>query len=248
MLAGAGRGPDVRRSGYDDRVRRRRRLPTRSAGRHRAVVIGLPLLALAVVIGAGLVGRLQPAVGRRLGRRQPRLDPAGEHARRRSSDGSRAAGRGRPAARSCRRRSSTRRATASRRTTRPGPAVLRRRPVDRLVDRGLPGLGRTSATSRTASGILYDLGSRAVARRRHGHHRRTPGRHRGDPHRRRPADGTLDSFTRRGLRHGRRAPPTCTFDKPVTSRYVLVWITGLVPSNGGVLAPTSPRSPSTRAG
>jgi len=47
----------------------------------------------------------------------------------------------------------------------------------------------------------------------------------GDPH------GTLDSFTPVASGTVRNATDF-TFSKPVTSRYVLVWITGLVPSNG----------------
>ena len=226
----AGRGPDVRRR----RLRRpsspTARLPTRRSAATAPSSSGSGCWRWPRGRGDRLVRGLQPDVGRRLGRRQPRLDPAGDQLvgqlRR-----SRAAGRGCRRSRSCRRRSSTRRRRQPR-PSRPGPALLRRQPLDRVADRGLPRL-RAVREPQEGRGHPLDLGTEqkiasvSVTST-------TPGaaveiRTGTDPH------GSLDSFSTAasGTRAG--PPPTCTFTKTVSSRYVLVWITGLVPSNGRVL-------------
>ena len=253
-------GPAPTRSRLDRRLRRRRRSacwgtavrpprrlrrPARptidedGARRHRFLVIGLPLLALAVVVALAVVDRATPS-SRSPGDvddvegSTPSPSPRPPAA---SASAPAPAGLGHPD----RRRRRVRPGRGRRARARRGRAArLRRRPRHRLVDVHATAARRRSATSRTASACSSTSAApQAVAGVDADQHQ--PRRDRGDPHRRRAAGTDLDGFDPGRRRHDRghhavrlrgagHRPRTCWSGSPV-------WCRAATAS-----PPTSPRS------
>ena len=229
VLRRAGRRRLRRARHRRDRHRRGRRAPA-SARRHRPAAAGSPRRRR-----ARLVGRLDPARRDRLGRPGAGIHAVGQRAGQRidggRSGGSAAAGAAIPIV------------TASvfdplgdgqpendNRTCR-WPTTATRRPP------GPPwstAARRTSATSRTASACCSTSASRSPS----------PGvtvdtTAPGATVEIRTADkrrGQARRFHAGRRRHAGQATTDLTFDKPVTARFVLVWVTGLVPSENGFSA------------
>jgi hypothetical protein len=224
-------GPDDTFSGqsYVDDVAPAGRAPE-EAKRHRAVVVGLPLLALAVVIAlAWWVGSSLLSVAGSVDGNQGSSPPVSASVGGSSSPAKPAAG------------SPVKIMTATvfdpqgdgqPENDRQAPLSYDGNPSTAwktLEYRGSAAFGNL----KKGVGIVYDLGSpkslSAVTVSS-----LQPGaaleiRTGADPH------GTLGSFTQ--VASGTVTSTTdFTFSKPVTSRYVLVWVTGLVPSNGSFSA------------
>ena len=223
---------------------RRRRLGTTTSAPYRRVDLdertappaarrlGLPLLALAVVIGLALwfgssvlsvAGSVTRCTGPPPGRRPRR--PA-LHARPRPSAGRRCP--------SPPPRCSTPTATASRRTPRKVPLSYDGDPGDGLGHAAATRARRTSATSSPASASST---TSAAPSRSAGvtHHHHAARRHRRDPHRRPPPTARWTPSPSPAPPRS-TPPPRCASPRPVTTRYVLVWFTGLVPDSGSFSA------------
>ncbi|MGZ4549914.1 MAG: protein kinase family protein [Blastococcus sp.] len=227
-------GPDETFSGegYLDDVPRGAEAPE-EAKRHRAVVVGLPLLALAIVIAlAWWVGSSLLSVAGSVDGNQGSTPPVSA-----SVGGSGSASPPKVAAGSPVKIVAATvfdpQGDGQSENDRQAPFSYDGNPSTAwktLEYRGSAAFGNL----KKGVGIVYDLGSpkslSAVTLSS-----LQPGaaleiRTGADPH------GTLDSFAPVASGTVKAGTTDFTFSKPVTSRYVLVWITGLVPSNGAYSA------------